>query len=413
MIKIRTQPKGGIYMNYEEYNSDGLVSSGKINAYKNHLVKNIETIGQRKLAVIADDSDYALLARAMDALRKKNVRVPEIFCRAVLEEDKSDAEGGVVFIDELKGKSDTLYALVAMPYTESEKAVAAMSDIAGTSQQTAEALKDICGYSEKDICEMNDPEGSGLAGSMGAKKAVSALNAVGKRSNALMSSTMAKLSEYKGRMRGERCFVIGNSVKLDELNVILNERCIGYNNLCEQFSRTSQRPTYYLLTSPDAYLGNGKYIESMECFVNSDVNVFEDKFKKKPTYLAHFGKGLIDELPDFREILSSWETAPILPLYEMIELMMFMGFVEIYVYGFDGLFGLEYSGGVGRRTESAESEAGFPEKAAQVFEKLADYSAKNKVKIYSMCETKGLSCFEKKDFRDIDFTASSIFAKLD
>jgi len=221
---------------------------------------------------------------------------------------------------------------------------------------------------------------------------------------------MTKLSEYKARMKGQRCFIIGNSTKLDELNVILNERSIGYNNICEQFSRTSQRPTYYLLTSPDAYLGNGKYIESMECFVNSDVNVFEDKFNKKPTYLAHFGKGLIEGVPDFREMLSSWETARVLPLYEMLELMLFMGFGEIYVYGFDELFGLEYSGGVGRRTQSA---AGFPEKAARALEKLRDYSQNNGVKIYSVCETSGLSCFEKREFGDIDFTASSIFSKLD
>ncbi len=397
-------------MNYAEYNSDGLVSSGKINAYKNHLVKNIETIGQRKLAVIADDSDYALLLKAIDALLKKNVHVPEVFCRAVLEEDKADAEGGIVFIDELKGKDDSLYALVALPYTECEKTLAAKSDLIGTSAQAAAALEDICGYSRDDFCEMNDPEGSGIAGSMGAKKALSALNSESKRSNNLAGFTMAKLSEYKGRMKGQRCFIIGNSTKLDELNVILNERSIGYNNICEQFSRTSKRPTYYFLTSPDAYLGNGKYIESMECFVNSDVTVFEDKFNKKPTYLAHFGKGLIEKLPDFREILSSWETARILPLYEMLELMMFMGFGEIYVYGFDGLFTLEYSGGIGRRTQGA---AGFPEKAVRVLEKLRDYSADNGIKIYSMCETSGLSCFEKREFKDIDFTASSIFSKLD
>ncbi len=397
-------------MNYTEYNSDGLVSSGKINAYKNHLVKNIETIGQRKLAVIADESDYALLIKAIDALRKKNVRVPDIFCRVVLREDKADKDGDIVFIDELKGKNGSLYALVALPYTDTEKTLAALSGMIGTSSQAAGALRDICGFSDKDLCEMNDPEGSGLAGSMGAKKALSALNSESKRSVALANSTMSKLSEYKGRLKGKRCFVIGNNVKLDELNVILNEYSIGYNSICEQFSRTSQRPTYYLLTSPDAYLGNGKYIESMECFVNSDVTVFEDKFKKKPTYLAHFGKGLIEELPDFREMLSSWETARVLPLYEMLELMLFMEASEIYVHGFDGLFKSEYSGGVGRQIRGA---AGFPEKAVRALEKLRGFSAEKGVKIYSMCGTTGLSCFEKREFGDIDFTASSIFSKLD
>lgn len=397
-------------MNYEEYNSDGLVSSGKINAYKNHLIKNIENIGQRKLAVIADESDCALLTKAIDALHKKNVHVPEIFCHVVLEEDKADKDGGIVFIDELKEKSGSLYALIALPYTDTEKTLAALSGITGTSGQAADALKAVCGFSERDFCEMNDPEGSGLAGTMGAKKALSALNSESKRSNALAGSAMARLSEYKGKMKGQRCFIIGNNTKLDELNVILNERSIGYNNICEQFSRTSKRPTYYLLTSPDAYLGNGKYIESMECFVNSDVTVFEDKFKKKPTYLSKLGKGLIGELPDFRDMLSSWETARILPLYEMLELMLFMGFEEIYVYGFDGLFSLEYSGGVGRSTQSA---AGFPEKAARALVTLCDHSRKNGVKIYSVCETTGLSCFEKREFGDIDFTASSIFSKLD
>ncbi|MGN0700090.1 MAG: hypothetical protein ACI4J8_03725, partial [Oscillospiraceae bacterium] len=92
-------------MNYSEYLANGMVSGGKAAAYKNHFIKNIEVIGQRKLAVIGDGKDYELLMSTMSALRTKGVRVPEIAFRVVLNENEADPDNDIKFIDELKGMS--------------------------------------------------------------------------------------------------------------------------------------------------------------------------------------------------------------------------------------------------------------------------------------------------------------------
>ncbi len=398
-------------MDYSTYLHDAKIRSGKSGAYKTYLVKNIEVIGQRKLVVIGGDEDYAVLNETIDGLRRKNVKVPEIAFRAATEQDKATEDGSVRFIEELKGKANSFYVLILAPYYISEIQLAAMDKVIGTSASVAIALKTQCGYTERDYCEMNEPTGFGF--NMANKKITSSIAADAKRFSGLEAATAQQLSAYKGKMNGQRCFVLGStSAKLDELNVLMNERTFACDNFCDFFSRTPQRPAYYLLTDSKAYLGNGKYIEGMECFVNGDVKVFEDKFKKKPTYLNILGNGLIDGLPTFQSVGSIYETSQIMPMYQMIQLAIYMGFSEIYIYGFDGVFPLEIDAdGVGRVVPEGGT-AGFPEKARQLLDRVRAYADGNNIKIYSICETTGLSMFEKTKYEDIDFTASSIFSKI-
>ena len=399
-------------MDYAAYNSDGMVSGGKANAYKSHIIKNIEVIGQRKLVVIGEDADYELLLKTVDQLRKKNVRVPEIAFRVTVSESEADEEKNIRFIDVLKDKGATFYVLILKPFGSVEAQLAAMAGVVGTSQEAVQALKSVCGYTERDFCEMNDPEGSGLKGSLGGSKAASALSGDAKKSASMASTTAAQLAGYRAKMNGQRCFILGtNSAKLEELNVMLNERTIACNDFCDFFSRTPQRPAYYLLTNMQAYLGNGKYIEGMECFVNGDIKVFEDKFKKKPTYLSHLGAGLIEELPAFSTAQQRWETAAIMPLYQMIQIALYMGFSEIYVYGFDGLFALEYDGTVGRSVGDGEA-ADYPEAAKSLLRQVKSYADSKGVRMVTMCRTEGLSMFESVKFEDIDFSSSMIFGRI-
>ncbi len=398
-------------MDYSTYLHDAKIRSGKLGAYKTYLVKNIEVIGQRKLVVIGGDEDYNILIETIDALRKKSVKVPEIVFRATTEQTKATEDGSVRFIEELKGKASSFYVLILAPYYSAEIQLAAMDKVIGTSASVAIALKTQCGYTERDYCEMNEPTGFGF--NMANKKITSAIAADAKRYSGLEAQTAQQLAAYKGKMKGQRCFIVGyNNAKLDELNVLLNERTFACDHFCDFFSRTPQRPTYFLLTDPKAYLGNGKYIEGMECFVNADVKVFEDKFKKKPTYINPLGDGLIDGLPTLQSTCGIYETSQIMSMYQMIQLALYMGFSEIYIYGFDGIFPLEIDAdGVGR-TVAEGSFAGFPEKARQLLERVRSYADGNDIKIYNVCETTGLSMFETIKYEDIDFTASSIFSKI-
>lgn len=398
-------------MDYTTYSHDAKLQHGKAAAYKNYLIKNIEIIGQRKLVIIGGDEDYSVLMSTISQLRAKSVRVPEIAFRLCIRESEAVDDGSVRFIDELNGKASSFYVLILAPYPDVEIQLAAMDKIIGTSSGIAAALKAVCGYTDRDFCEMNMPAGLGL--NMAVKKAAGALAGDAKRYSGLEASTAQQLASYKDKMKGQRCFILGNTAaKLDELNVLMNERTFAHDNFCEFFSRTPQRPAYYLLTDPSAYLGNGKYIEGMECFVDGSVKVFEDKFKKKPTYLNPLGKGLIDGLPTFDAVLSMYETAVISPMYQMIQLAIYMGFSEIYIYGFDGVYDHDIDGdGIARKVADG-GVAGFPEKAKQIMERVLAYAEGNNIKIYSMCETSGLSMFQQVKFEEIDFTTSSIFSKI-
>lgn len=400
-------------MDYSEYIATA--KGGKTSVYKNHIIKNIEIIGQRKLVIISEsDGEYELLLSTIDQLRKKNVRVPEIAFRARIAANAEgvSAEGDLRFIDEVKGKASSFYALILAPYTQLEMQLAAMSGIMGSSAAIAEALRKLYGYTERDYCEINEPSGIGM--SMANMKSGGALNGEIKRSAAMENQTAGQLASYKDKMKGQRCFILGHyGAKLDELNALLNERTFACNAFCDFFSRTPQRPAYFLLSDPAAYLGNGKYIEGMECFINGDVKVFEDKFKKKPTYINDLGNGIVSGLSafaSFQTMQQAYETAHMMPLYEMLQLALYMGFSEIYLYGFSELYTLsidEY--GIGRL---AEGTAEFPEKAKQLFSRIKDYADSVNTRIFNMCEGTGLSMFDTVKFEDIDFTASSIFSKI-
>ena len=167
-----------------------------------------------------------------------------------------------------------------------------------------------------------------------------------------------------------------------------------------------------MLTESASYLGNGKYIEGMECFIDGRIKVFEDKFKKKPTYFNGLGAGLITGLPTFQEAESVFATARMFPMYVMIQLALYMGFSEIYLYGWDGLFPLDIDAD-GAARKAAEGEVpGFPEGAKQLISQVKKYAESNGSRLISMCQTSGMSMLDKAEFESIDLSASSIFGRL-
>lgn len=398
-------------MDFTEYLSDDGMKKGKLGAYKTHIIKNIEKIGQKKLVIIGGGEEYDVLMQALGQLRNKNVKVPDIAFRATASEGSVSEEDDIRFISELKGKAASFYVLIVAPYTALEIQLAAMAGVQGTSAQIASVLKEQCGYSENGFCEMNEPTGLGM--SMANRKLSKALAADGKRSGAMENSTAQQTASYKDKMKGQRCFILGNiSAKLDELNGLMNEHAFACNEFCDFFSRTPQRPEFYVLTKEASYLGNGKYIEGMESFIEGRIRVFEDKFKKKPTYFNGLGAGLINGLPSFGDASCSYGTAVMLPMYVMLQLALYMGFSEIYLYGWDGLFSLEIDGNGAARKPAEGEIADFPADAKKLLEQVKNYADSNGVKLISMCDTNGFSMMEKVKFEQVDLSASSIFGRI-
>lgn len=398
-------------MDYTEYLSNDGMKKGKLGAYKTHIIKNIEKIGQKKLVIIGGGEEYDVLMQALKQLRAKNVKVPDIAFRVTASESAVSEQDDIRFISELKGKSASFYALIVAPFTPLELQLAGMAGVQGTSAQIAAVLRNQCGYTPDSYCEMNEPSGLGM--SLSNSKLSKALSADGKRAAGMENSTAQQMAAYKDRMKGQRCFILGTTgAKLDELNGLMNEHAFAANEFCDFFTRTPQRPEYFLLTEGSAYLGNGKYIEGMECFIDGRIKVFEDKFKKKPTYVNGLGAGLITGLPTFQQAEAEYDTAKMFPLYVMMQLALYMGFSEIYLYGWDGLFPLDIdSDGAARKVAEGEVP-GFPTGAKQLIEQVKKYAESSGSKLISMCETGGLSMLDKVEFSDVDLSASSIFGRL-
>ncbi len=398
-------------MDYKEYLSNDGMKKGKLSAYKTHIIKNIEKIGQKKLVIIGDGEEYDILLQALGQLRMKDVKVPDTAFRATASEGGVSEEQDIRFIGELNGKSASFYVLILAPFTPLEVQLAGMAGVQGTSAQIAAVLRNQCGFTENGYCEMNEPSGLGMT--MSGMKLGKALAADGKRAGGMESATAQQLASYKNKMKGQRCFILGTTgAKLDELNGLMNEHAFAGNEFCDFFTRTPQRPEFYVLTETSSYLGNGKYIEGMECFVDGRIKVFEDKFKKKPTYFNGLGEGLISGLPTFGQAESVFDTAKLFPMYVMIQLALYMGFGEIYLYGWDGLFPLDIDAD-GASRKAAEGEVpGFPSGAEELLEQVRKYAESNGSKLISMCRTSGFSMLERVDFENVDLSASSIFSRI-
>ena len=242
------------------------MKKGKLGAYKTHIIKNIEKIGQKKLVVIGGGEDYDVLMQALQQLRMKNVKVPDIAFRAANSQAEVSEDKDIRFIEELKGKSASFYALIIAPYTPLEAPLAAMAGVQGTSAEIAAILKSQCGFTENGYCELNEPSGLGMT--LANMKLSKALGSDGKRAGGQENLTAQQLAAYKDKMKGQRCFILGHySAKLDELNGLMNEHAFACNEFCDYFQKTPQRPEFFVLTKESSYLGNGKYIEGMECFI--------------------------------------------------------------------------------------------------------------------------------------------------
>lgn len=398
-------------MDYTEYLSNDGMKKGKLGAYKTHIIKNIEKIGQKKLVIIGSGEEYDVLMQALSQLRMKNVKVPDIAFRATASEGDVSEADDIRFISELKGKSASFYVLIVAPFTPLEIQLAGMAGVQGTSAEIAKVLRNQCGFTDNGYCEMNEPAGFGM--SMANMKLNKALSSDGKRAGGMENSTAQQLAAYKDKMKGQRCFILGTpGAKLDELNGLMNEHAFAGNEFCDFFTRTPQRPEFFLLTEASSYLGNGKYIEGMESFIDGRIKVFEDKFKKKPTYFNGLGAGLISGLPTFQQAESAFDTAKMFPMYVMIQLALYMGFSEIYLYGWDGLFPLDIDGDGAARKPAEGEAAGFPAGAVALLEQVKKYAEGSGSKLFSMCVTKGLSMFGHVEFADIDLSASSIFGRI-
>lgn len=396
-------------MNYNQFLNKGLVKFCKTGNFKKHIIQNIETIGQRKLAILGDESDTKLLLDVLKSLKSKGVKVPEIAFHVTIDQRISSKHEEIRFISDLKGMQKSIYVLICSASTDFEVDLANRAGLLSSAEKAAVSLRWM-GFSDSDFCTLNHPFTMYSICSAFYKLINDfAENSEKSKSAKLAKKTHEKLMSYKNKHEGQRVFLVGyRGIKLDEFNAIMNDRTISYNGISDIFPKTPQRPLYYLLSDQDHYLGNGKYIEGMECFVTTDVNVFEAKFTKQPTYLNVLSENLVKELPALDIVRQNYTLKKIDDLYYMLQMAIFMGFKEIYIYGFNEL----YSSYLNELEESFVDDEGsvyaFPEQAKTVLKAVNDYAKSNDINIYSLCNKDLLDVFEHKEISDININKTKI-----
>lgn len=400
-------------MTYDTLTSNKFTRMFKASTYKKHIIENIEIIGQRKLVILGDGDgvNAGILKKVLAQLKSKRVRVPEI--AFIATNDERTLSENVRSITELNGKAKTYYVLVTSSFDELEIYLKGMTGRVGSSKTIKQRLEQY-GYTNRDYCLVNEPNAmlknhykfKNFAFKMSDKKETARLEAPARK-------TLPLLEGYKNKYQGQRCFIVGykKGVRLEELNILFNEKCIAYNGICNFFARTPLRPTEYILTDSSHYLGNGKYIESMECFIASNVKVFEDKFNKKPVYFNVMGNGIIPQLPTFASTQHKEALRRIDDLYIALQLALYQGFSEIYIYGFDGIYDAQITN-YDEALVNENKEYDYPTEAQTLLKNVKTYANSAGATIYNLSGISSLDMFERAEFDRIDFTTTQMLSKI-
>lgn len=366
------------------------------------IVSSVSNIGGRKTAVVGIEPDLALFKNVYDELCAVRSDLPGLSLVAVTDCRLVSNENGFEFITALDGKKTEFFVFVAAPLDELEIKLAAAQGLAGNALTITGRLLAM-GFMNGDFRHADERLCFSLFCAF--KKLGLDFKKSGEERNRVKADkiTASALLPYKNSHKGERCFVLGCGCcgSLDKINLLMNERTFSCDGICECFSRTAQRPSYYLLTEQEVYDKGGKYIEGLEAFVSNSVKISAEKFKKKPVVFnekSGFASGLIG----FEPLFESGSLSPIRSLCYMIELAAFMGFDEIYTYGFSNLYDICY-------TEydeiiPTEGKTEFPVEAQTFLQDIAESAETLGSTVYSLDDD--ITAFKKADFAAV-FSANS------
>jgi len=169
-----------------------------------------------------------------------------------------------------------------------------------------------------------------------------------------LTLNIKRLASYKNYHKGERCFIIGNgpSLKVNDLDKLVNEFTFASNKIFLAFEQTKWRPTYYGVLDTLVADNNYEKINKIDsiCFFASNL-----KHLLTPrSNTIYFDKSVSSNKPSVR--LFRFSDSPLNGLYGggaicyiFMQLAFYMGFQNIYLLGMDHHFTIpkkrvEYAG---------------------------------------------------------------------
>ena len=219
-----------------------------------------------------------------------------------------------------------------------------------------------------------------------------------------------QIAKFKGIHAGKRCFIIatGPSLRIEDLERLRErgEICIGMNGIFKAYPLTLWRPEYFVLEDRDLFeewkeiLLNEEVAKhvfvsdsclrgcSYQKFIKFHLSYLQVQPYCKPPFSGDFARG-------------AYESGTV--TYDCLQLAVYMGCSEIYLYGLDFSYGKHFT------DHYSTMEKGLPESAfqdARIRAKLGYESAKRAaekagVKIYNVSRKTELSVFERVDFDEV------------
>lgn len=231
---------------------------------------------------------------------------------------------------------------------------------------------------------------------------------------------LSQLDSLKNVLNSKRAFLIGNgpSLCLEDINKLKSEVCFGCNRIIELYKSTSWRLTGYFFADPIFINSTQKEYEDISTICNENTYVFTSilsdvyekwrgKFKNlffvrtKRSYDNHFSE-------DIKEGLSTGGTS----LYDLLQIMVFMGIKEIYLLGVDFSFHKEaFKNGevkVNENIKNHTNEIGQDVEGIYYVDLILDgwkfakkYADSHGIKIYNATRGGKLEVFERVNFDEL------------
>ena len=216
-----------------------------------------------------------------------------------------------------------------------------------------------------------------------------------------------KLEKFKGRHKGQRCFVIGNgpSLNMHDLDK-LNERkeiCFGSNGIFYAYDRTVWRPDYYVITD---FM---KYKELYDRVLQLDgESVFVRRFYNMEgmDYIANaniYNSPPQRNIFEFSDDIAKAVYAGMTVTYNMLQIAAYMGFSEIYLLGVDFSFAT-LSGNetnhfdIRYEKNAMMKDIFYRDENLAAYQSAEKYSRNHGFRIYNATRGGKLEVFERVDF---------------
>lgn len=154
---------------------------------------------------------------------------------------------------------------------------------------------------------------------------------------------LTKLSQFQGKYKGKRCFVIGTgpSLTIEDLESLKDEYTFASNSIFRYLDKTDWKPDFYSVCDRTYYLANKKNIDDVvvkkQKFFPLD---FAIEFGFKDEYRYYHRTSYSVRHPKFRDNpMHAFQEGSTIT-YHLLQLAVMMGFTEIYLLGIDFSYSL-------------------------------------------------------------------------